>query len=55
MLITYRKNFKPLLTEDPIIIEYVDRNYAGQPEKIKQIRTTTDSSWGCTIRLEIEA
>jgi hypothetical protein len=49
ILVTYRKNFRPLLTEDICIMEYVDRTYAN-PEKLKQIRTTTDANWGCTIR-----
>ena len=50
ILVTYRKNFRPLLTEDPRIMEFIERSYGSAPEKIKQIRTTTDSNWGCTIR-----
>jgi hypothetical protein len=47
---SYRKNFTPLLTESKEIIAYVETKFKPT-DTFEKIHTTTDSNWGCTIRV----
>lgn len=47
---SYRKNFTPLLTESKEIMGYVESKFRPT-DTIEKIHTTTDSNWGCTIRV----
>ena len=48
---SYRKGFKPLLTENKEIKGYVQHLIAEKSLNEEKIMTSTDANWGCTIRV----
>ena len=46
---SYRKGFKPLLTESRELRAYIESIHAPG-ENLERVMTTSDAGWGCTIR-----